>query len=503
MIRKKSSLRPVLSIPTTPVEGCEIVPTVTFPDKTVKDLFGVAYRWERSEPFLCTLPDCRKIASFLCEKNYYCSTAHYKEVVAHSEEEEEEEELRALVKEVVAHLAKPVESPSFETTWPSPVKLQWSDAAEGICYKPVAEDVGCVLRLSLELRTDSQGPVTSTVSVCSELVLPAAVPVSQRKLILISNDKPKVPLKLLTYNVLSPFCTARDRYPHCPSWALAWTYRRERVLQELFTHAPDLVCLQEVTQKAFISFFLPSLAASGGFDGIFQARARKTEGSALFFKKDRFQLLEKLQIDLGEEAKKYLGETATDTNKLKRLAHPNICLIAVLEDKEAERKFCVANPHLFWMPEFPDVKLWQSWVVVRTLERFYFAENLPVLMAGDFNSQPSSAVYEFLATGKVEQSHADFAKDFARVLPAADKIKHGLSLQSAYALIGEPEYSNFTQGFVGLLDYLWFTKAHFHVVALLDVDPKKALKEHTALPSPKHPSDHIPMMAVLDWNETA
>ena len=32
--------------------------------------------------------------------------------------------------------------------------------------------------------------------------------------------------------------------------------------------------------------------------------------------------------------------------------------------------FCVANTHLFWDPDYADVKLWQTYMLVHELEKF-------------------------------------------------------------------------------------------------------------------------------------
>ena len=33
-------------------------------------------------------------------------------------------------------------------------------------------------------------------------------------------------------------------------------------------------------------------------------------------------------------------------------------------------QFCVSNTHLFWDPEYADVKLWQTFMLVKELEKF-------------------------------------------------------------------------------------------------------------------------------------
>ena len=60
-------------------------------------------------------------------------------------------------------------------------------------------------------------------------------------------------------------------------------------------------------------------------------------------------------------------------------------------------QLAVANTHLYSNKECPDVKLWQCLSLVRELERLVLSRDLPLVLCGDFNSVPSSAVYELLA----------------------------------------------------------------------------------------------------------
>lgn len=65
------------------------------------------------------------------------------------------------------------------------------------------------------------------------------------------------------------------------------------------------------------------------------------------------------------------------------------------------RKMCVANTHIFWDPEFADVKLWQTWVLCQELSKLVLSRDLPLLLCGDFNSVPNSAVYQLLNTQQI------------------------------------------------------------------------------------------------------
>jgi mRNA deadenylase 3'-5' endonuclease subunit Ccr4 len=68
--------------------------------------------------------------------------------------------------------------------------------------------------------------------------------------------------------------------------------------------------------------------------------------------------------------------------------------------RRRKRRLCVANTHIYWDPEFEDVKLWQTWVLCQELEKLVWDRQLPMLLCGDFNSMPDSPVYDLLAADR-------------------------------------------------------------------------------------------------------
>lgn len=110
-------------------------------------------------------------------------------------------------------------------------------------------------------------------------------------------------------------------------------------------------------------------------------------------------------------------------------------------------------------------------------------------------------MYELLSTERVEQGEDVFGAtgDPTGLLPAPHQVSHRLPLLSAYATIGEPKYTNYTGSFIGVLDYVFFTRTHLRCVACMDVDDESLLRQHTALPSPHYPSDHIALVTTLEF----
>lgn len=107
-----------------------------------------------------------------------------------------------------------------------------------------------------------------------------------------------------------------------------------------------------------------------------------------------------------------VGRLGLDDNEarkfMNRLSRDNVAQIIVLEALRPVRpgtapagrmNICVANTHLYSNVQRADVKLWQTVNLMRELRQFVTQRDVPLLLCGDFNSEPESAVYEYLMTG--------------------------------------------------------------------------------------------------------
>ncbi len=72
--------------------------------------------------------------------------------------------------------------------------------------------------------------------------------------------------------------------------------------------------------------------------------------------------------------------------------------------------------------------------------------------------------------------------------------------RSAYASIlgREPPFTNFKPSFKATLDYIFFDSSHLRVLAVSPLPEKKDLEMEIGLPSSKHGSDHLPIMATIE-----
>ncbi|THG94891.1 hypothetical protein EW026_g6669 [Hermanssonia centrifuga] len=114
-------------------------------------------------------------------------------------------------------------------------------------------------------------------------------------------------LSALCYNILCEKAATERMYGYTPSWALAWKYRRDLILDEVKSHNADFVCLQEVDSAQYEEFFLENLSDQG-YEGIHWPKSRyKTmsdndrrmvDGCATFYKKSKLSQMQPLTIML-------------------------------------------------------------------------------------------------------------------------------------------------------------------------------------------------------------
>ncbi|KAH7931673.1 hypothetical protein HPB51_029701 [Rhipicephalus microplus] len=190
----------------------------------------------------------------------------------------------------------------------------------------------------------------------------------------------------------------------------------------------------------------------------------------------------------------------------------------------------VCTAHIHWDPEYCDVKLIQTMMLMRELRiivddavqllragslgglhrrAVLDTSSIPLLLCGDMNSLPNSGVIEFLKTGHVSADHPDFKelgyKDCLRkmCLESGSLIggsyTHPFEMKEAYAE-GVMPYTNFTFDFKGVIDYIFFTRQHMQVLGVLGPLDPHWLQENKVVgcPHPHVPSDHLPLLAQLE-----
>jgi len=275
--------------------------------------------------------------------------------------------------------------------------------------------------------------------------------------------EPGVNVSIMTYNVLAETYMSPMRYAHCPEYARRWSYRGNRIISEISLYKPDILALQEVDH--YYDFFEPKLAKLG-YKGIYAKRSGlRLDGCALFYNTN-FELVSHQLVEYNDLVQIHKNDT---------YKRDNVAIIATLRPKTddpnlASQHVIVATTHFYWDPKFAFVKREQGRLLLDRVRKVYDSESdAAVFIAGDFNSVPESDVY------------AAFYED-------------SLRLFSAYLPFGEPE-THFTTHYYGCLDYIWHQPKNAHLIEVLKPVPKVLCENKCEFPSPRFPSDHLPLMA--------
>eukprot|EP00933_Yihiella_yeosuensis_P069437 TRINITY_DN7597_c1_g2_i3.p1 TRINITY_DN7597_c1_g2~~TRINITY_DN7597_c1_g2_i3.p1 ORF type:complete len:622 (-),score=103.38 TRINITY_DN7597_c1_g2_i3:190-1974(-) len=420
--------------------------------------------------------------------------------------------------------------PTIDDSKEDPI-AEWVEVATSRQYCPSQQDIDRPLRLDIiPLQEDGSDALHGGMQITTGTVIPTPKEARTRRMIsnggTFNAEWLSKQFKVMNWNVLADLYATETVYPYCEKWALSWSWRKHMILKELKSMAADIITLQEVQKDAFDDWFRPQLAEAG-YEGVFQAKKRDpifhrgkytAEGCATFYKTTRFKRVDKQVVEYdrmsADEVRNSLMNMQDAQKSVQRLAKGNIALCVILEDLHIKTThnsqatgpnggnvLVVINTHILCDPSAADVKLWQSHLLIQHLKQMNLS-HMPLLICGDFNSIPESAVYEYLHNGSVSVDHPDLSHDPCGLLSKLN-LCHHLSLSTAYEVCTgrEAQFTNYTEDFKGTLDYIWFSPDALAVLAISQVDEESQLMQETALPSSTRPSDHVSLVATFMFHD--
>lgn len=315
-------------------------------------------------------------------------------------------------------------------------------------------------------------------------------------------------------------------FPHSPSPSLRFKARSQATLNVLRSLGSDFFCLQEVDE--YEEFYKGHMERDGYSSVYFQRSGQKRDGCGIFYKRNSAELVMEEKIDYNDLVNSINGgsDFCTDKNgdilstenketepgdgsqsaqedhnnpndPRVRLKRDCVGIMAAFKLKPpTQHVIIVANTHLYWDPEWADVKLAQAKYLLSRLAQFKtlvsntFECNPSVVLAGDFNSTPGDTVYQYLISGHT--SLGTQSECVREELP--------IPLCSVYAVTrGEPPFTNCTPGFTGTLDYIFFSPSELiKPVGFLQLPEQDSSDVSGGLPNYHHPSDHLPIGAEFE-----
>ncbi|KAI8530890.1 hypothetical protein RHMOL_Rhmol11G0095200 [Rhododendron molle] len=230
--------------------------------------------------------------------------------------------------------------------------------------------------------------------------------------------------RLVSYNILAQAYAKSEQFPHSPSPCRKWKTRSQAILTLLKGLEADFLCLQEVDE--YDSFYKGNLESHGYASVYIQRSRKKPDGCGIFYKHNNVELILEEKIEYNDLVISFQDETTapldTDNDALAvgnedteqrdgltqkdndghrgdpndprvRLKRDCVGIMAAFKLKDpSQHVVIVANTHLYWDPNWADVKLAQAKYLLARLAQFKilvsdkFECSPSVIVGGDFNS---------------------------------------------------------------------------------------------------------------------
>ena len=261
----------------------------------------------------------------------------------------------------------------------------------------------------------------------------------------------------MTYNIRNG--TAPDGINH-------WDHRKELCLARVVAFHPDVLGLQEAMdfQNDYLLKNLPGYTALGvGRDG-----KNLGEFSTLIYRNEYLEVVDSGTFWLSMTTE-VVGSRSWDS------AHPRIATWALFQKKNSRFRFLAINTH------FDHRGVTARIEAAKLIRNFALNKggDLPILITGDFNSQPDSEPYRILqGLESNEKSWVDAYVEYwkGRGAEAESGTTNSFKIRPAKSRI----------------DWIFHSSP-------LRVREAQIDRSHQA---PVFPSDHYPMTAILEWGNT-
>jgi endonuclease/exonuclease/phosphatase family metal-dependent hydrolase len=236
----------------------------------------------------------------------------------------------------------------------------------------------------------------------------------------------------------------------------AWDNRREMFAGQVGFYEPDFMGVQEAlpNQVNYLDTTLTYLKHIG----IAREGVNKGEASSIFYNYSKFQLLQTNTF--------WLSETPDVISKGWDASYIRVCTYGLFKEKKSGKKFWVFNTHLDndgLVARTKGIAL-----ILKKIEKLN-QKNLPVILMGDFNTTPETALITYL---KLKMNDA---KD--------------ISISKPFGPVGTFNGFKYDKPVTQKIDYIFVSKS-----SKITVNKFAVLSNADDL---RYPSDHLPVYAEI------
>jgi mRNA deadenylase 3'-5' endonuclease subunit Ccr4 len=308
---------------------------------------------------------------------------------------------------------------------------------------------------------------------------------------------------VMSYNVLAEYLAQDEMYDYVNSKVKKWSKRRNFICSQIQYYRPAIVCLQEVQSNSTGTENHYSEILTKLEDAYVGTYKRKTStknvdtGVATFIRNDsELIVLKTFTIEFG---KLLLKHCTGYSSNLFRQGFSQVAQIHHLVHKGNGDQLLLCNVHLCNGGSTAHIQLHQVQILLNQIQEYMTKNSIQkVIICGDFNSTPSSLVYELLSTGTLCNESLKLLETLCCNFSMKQKVwGHTFNLHSTYSSVlgQEPDFTVYTSETHICIDYIWHF--NFNTLAVLDIPKEDDISKEIALPNRKHPSDHIPLLVLL------
>lgn len=255
-------------------------------------------------------------------------------------------------------------------------------------------------------------------------------------------------LKIMTYNIRLDVASDGEN---------AWPNRKNYFTSQIQFYSPDIFGVQEATPNQVTD--IASAFSDYNRYGVGREEGGTGEACTIYYKKDRFQVLQSNTF--------WLSETPNVVSRGWDAACNRVCTYALFKDLKTKKTFWVFNLHLDHMGEVARVKGVQ--LVLSKIKELN-TKNYPAFLMGDFNSEPNT-------------------KQISEIKKVMDDTRD-VSKEKPFGPSGTFNDFKHNEPVTLLLDYIFISKN-----SGLTIQKHAVLSDSKDL---KYPSDHLPVLIEID-----
>lgn len=336
------------------------------------------------------------------------------------------------------------------------------------------------------------------------------------------SNPPSESFSICTYNVLHQELVSPKRYPTVVDTDVVFdpTRRLQLLRQDLKQLQPitDLFCFQEMSPTTYAEF-QQELGEDYGSHMVKRQTDHKPLHNALFYRKSKFRLIQHYAINLHDFMPELPKELQDPHQQLEFYAIANHFIVGK-QQQQPPKHLLVVTVHLHHDPRHDVVKYAEMSGLLTHIDRLAKQignqdDDVRIVIAGDFNAQPSNQVYRLAVLGEAPtlaslqaetMVQPEWLQQRQEWLPLYQQIFDSTPLRGQCASVyaqsksggerGHPRYTNLTDGFTNTIDYiLHYNKLQPLKLLVVDTD---LYEKEDYLPSRYHASDHVLLWAEFE-----